>query len=204
MDCSPPGSSVHRDSPDKNTGVSCHALQGIFPTQGSNPGLLHCRWILYHLSHQGSPDYEFPCCSEEKVVMVDYAKQKRLQGRFWKISSISTDTFLYSSSPLTNSLYHLCLFPQFPFGLHLIATHILPVVLERVSSDPNSQIQGVYQSLVNVMFFLQTVLSFLDPIPPLPSWPPLTSGFPSNSVPFLWVLLIFPFIDLKWSPGSIS
>ena len=30
-------------------------LQGIFPTQGSNPGLLHCRWILYQLSHQGSP-----------------------------------------------------------------------------------------------------------------------------------------------------
>ena len=29
--------------------------QGIFPTQGSNPGFLHCRWILYHLSHQGSP-----------------------------------------------------------------------------------------------------------------------------------------------------
>ena len=38
------------------TGVGCHALlQGIFPTQGLNPGLLHCRWILYHLSHQGSP-----------------------------------------------------------------------------------------------------------------------------------------------------
>ena len=54
-DCSPPGSSVHGDSPGKNTGVSCHALlQGIFPTQGSNPGLLHCRWILYCLSHQGS------------------------------------------------------------------------------------------------------------------------------------------------------
>ena len=33
----------------------CHALlQGIFPTQGSNPGLPHCRQILYHLSHQGS------------------------------------------------------------------------------------------------------------------------------------------------------
>ena len=30
-------------------------LQGIFPTQGSNPGLSHCRKILYHLSHQGSP-----------------------------------------------------------------------------------------------------------------------------------------------------
>ena len=41
-----------RDSPGKNTGVGCHSLlQGIFPTQGSNPGLPHCRWILYHLSH---------------------------------------------------------------------------------------------------------------------------------------------------------
>ena len=29
--------------------------RGIFPIQGSNPGLLHCRWILYQLSHQGSP-----------------------------------------------------------------------------------------------------------------------------------------------------
>ena len=56
MDCSPPGSSVHRYSPSKNTGVGCHALlQGTFPTQGSNPGLPHCRWILYRLNHQGSP-----------------------------------------------------------------------------------------------------------------------------------------------------
>ena len=40
MDCTPPGSSVHGDSPGKHTGVGCHALlQGIFPTQGSNPGL---------------------------------------------------------------------------------------------------------------------------------------------------------------------
>ena len=44
------------DSPDKNTGVGCHSLlQGIFPTQESNLGLLHCRQILYQLSYQGSP-----------------------------------------------------------------------------------------------------------------------------------------------------
>ena len=44
------------DSPSKNTGVCCHfLLRGIFPTQGSNAGLLHNRQILYHLSHQGSP-----------------------------------------------------------------------------------------------------------------------------------------------------
>ena len=56
VDCSLPGSSVHGDSPGKNTVVGCLALlQGIFPTQGSNSGLPHCRRILYHLSHQGSP-----------------------------------------------------------------------------------------------------------------------------------------------------
>ena len=55
MDCSLPGSSVHGDSPGKNIGVGCHSLlQQIFPTWGWNPGLLHCRQILYHLSHQGS------------------------------------------------------------------------------------------------------------------------------------------------------
>ena len=55
MDCSPPGSSVYGDSPGKNTRVGCHALlQGIFPTQGSNPGLPHCGQMLYPLSHQGS------------------------------------------------------------------------------------------------------------------------------------------------------
>ena len=48
MDCSPPGSSVHGDSPGKNTGVGCHVLlQGIFPAQGWNPGLPDCRQILY-------------------------------------------------------------------------------------------------------------------------------------------------------------
>ena len=53
-DCT--GSSVHGDSPDKNTGAGCHALlHGIFPTQGLNPGVPHCRWILYCLSHQRSP-----------------------------------------------------------------------------------------------------------------------------------------------------
>ena len=67
MDCSLPGSSVHGDSPGKNTGVGCHAfLQGIFTTQGSNPGLQHCRRILYHLSHHGSPRLlewvAFPFC----------------------------------------------------------------------------------------------------------------------------------------------
>ena len=56
-----------RDFPDQNTAVGCHfLLQGIFPTQGSNPGLLHCRQILYHLSHQGSPNLKIHSAKKEK------------------------------------------------------------------------------------------------------------------------------------------
>ena len=59
VDYSPSGSSVPGDSPGKNTAVGCHALlQGIFPTQRLNPGLPHCRRLLYHLSHQKSTDKE--------------------------------------------------------------------------------------------------------------------------------------------------
>ena len=44
------------NSPGQNTGVGSLSLfQGIFPTQGLNPGLPYCRWIFYHLSHRGSP-----------------------------------------------------------------------------------------------------------------------------------------------------
>ena len=52
MDCSHTSLLSSCDFPGKNTGVGCHPLlQGILPTQGWNPGLQHCRQILYHLSH---------------------------------------------------------------------------------------------------------------------------------------------------------
>ena len=52
----PPGLYSPWNSPGHNAGVSnLSLLQGIFPTQGSNPGLLHCGQILYQLSHKGSP-----------------------------------------------------------------------------------------------------------------------------------------------------
>ena len=62
MDCNPPGSSVHGDSPGQNTGVgSLSLLQGIFPNQGLNWGLLHCWWILYQLSYQEPPFFLLVC-----------------------------------------------------------------------------------------------------------------------------------------------
>ena len=56
--CNPTDSSPPWNSPGKNAGVGCHSLlQGIFLTQGLSLSLLHCRQILYHLSHQTSPGY---------------------------------------------------------------------------------------------------------------------------------------------------
>ena len=65
MDCRPPGFSVHGDFPGKNSGEDYHALlQGIFPIQGSNQGLPHCRQMLQHLSHKGRPG---ACTAGENV-----------------------------------------------------------------------------------------------------------------------------------------
>ena len=58
--------------PGKSTRVGCHFLhQGIFPTQGSNPGLLYCRQTLYHLSHQGSPGGRTPSEINHNKILYD-------------------------------------------------------------------------------------------------------------------------------------
>ena len=65
IDCSLPLTVAYRllhpwDFPGKSTRVGCHfLLQGIFPTQGSNLGLPPCRQMLYPLSHQGSPIFNY-------------------------------------------------------------------------------------------------------------------------------------------------
>ena len=75
MDYGLPGTSVQGDSPDKNAGVGSHSLlQGIFLTQGSNPGLLHCRQILYHVSPQDTWPPTNPTLGKEA--------ERDLQGLF--------------------------------------------------------------------------------------------------------------------------
>ena len=72
------------------TGVSSlFLLQGIFPTQGSNPGLLHCRWILYQLSHKGNPR-----------ILEWVAYPLRLQGIFPTQESNRGPTLQADSSPI--------------------------------------------------------------------------------------------------------
>ena len=63
------------DFPGKNTGVGCHfLLQEIFLTQGLNPGLLHCRQTLYHLSHQGSPFKRHNITSNHTDIIIHNSK----------------------------------------------------------------------------------------------------------------------------------
>ena len=105
MDCSPPGSSVHGDSPGKNTGVGCCALlQGTFPMQGLKPGLPHCWQILYHLSHQGSPILE----TKWKIQHVDNAETK--------------ETLKLRSEPYSTIIY-ICL----PHLMEIESKQLLPI-----------------------------------------------------------------------------
>ena len=72
------------EPPGKNTRVgSCSFLQGIFPTPGSNSGLPHCRQILYHLSLQGNSSFIYIYIYEKKMVNIEFnaaAAAKSLQS----------------------------------------------------------------------------------------------------------------------------
>ena len=66
-----------------NTGLGSHSrLQGIFPTQGLNPGLPHCRLILYYLSHQGSP-WQHTCTLYWCCIILGLLSYDTLQHLTW-------------------------------------------------------------------------------------------------------------------------
>ena len=97
-------------SPGQNTGVgSLSLLQGIFPTQGSNPGLLHCRWILYQLSHKESPRIlEWVACpfSSESSQPRNRTGVSCIAGRFFTNWAMREAQFLVRKDSLL-SLYYL-------------------------------------------------------------------------------------------------
>ena len=99
----PPRLLCPRNSPGKDSAVHCHALlQGIFPTQGSNPGLLHCREILYQLSYHGSPYTCIPMnncmvtfsqgCQKKKPLVRTHGQGILLRTKFGERSSIYVET----------------------------------------------------------------------------------------------------------------
>ena len=128
--CSPPGSSVHGDSPAKNTGVGCHAfLQGIFPTQGLKPDLPHCGRILNHLSYQWSPRI---------LKRVAYPFSRRFfQPRNW--TRVSYKWILYQLSYQGSPLWRKAMTNldsilknkdiSLPTKIHIVKPMVFPVVI---------------------------------------------------------------------------
>ena len=105
MDCSLPGSSVHEDSPGKNTGVGCHfLLQGIFPTQGLNLDLLHCRQILYYLSHQRNQNCNAMDCSPPGSSVRGIVQERILEWVAISSSKESSQPRMEPVSPVSSML----------------------------------------------------------------------------------------------------
>ena len=117
-------------SPGQNTGVDSLSLfQGIFPTQGSNPGLLHCKWILYQLSLKRSPRIL-------ECVAVPFSSRSSRPRNRTRVSYIASRFFTnwamrevhwfelkssyYIRNIISNSaLTHLCTFPFGCITMHL-------------------------------------------------------------------------------------
>ena len=94
------------NSPSQNTGVGRHSLlQGIFLTQGSNPGLPHCRWILYQLSHKGSPSETL--CRHQLIWCVTEFCLVRLNWKScWDAPEIFLSDNVYPSSTLLSASWN--------------------------------------------------------------------------------------------------
>ena len=132
------------NSPGQNTGVgSLSPLQGIFPTQGSNPGLRHCRRILYQRSHKGSPRIlewvAFPFFSR--------SFQPRNQTGVSCISGGFFTSFM-NETQMYNLLHHLVIFVSsvtvlrgfleqefFKEGPVMISSFELPTILREINGD---------------------------------------------------------------------
>ena len=92
------------NSPGHNTGVgSCFLLQGIFPTQGSNPGLPHCRRILYQLSHKGGPLLTQVCIKH--IQGLNAKEEKLIFILFWSLEHLLCKAELWSRSQASLILY---------------------------------------------------------------------------------------------------
>ena len=104
MDYSLLGSFAHGISQARTLGFGSHSfLQRIFPIQGSNPGLLHCRQIFYHLSHQGSPP-KIPLTTGFRKLL-----SRRIFYKSWKsgASQLRGDRNSLSSDPSGPRPLHL-------------------------------------------------------------------------------------------------
>ena len=125
----------------KSIGVGCYFfLQGIFPTQGSNPGLLRCRQMLYHLSHQGSPgirklDIKFQfgnyCCSVTLNKTLTFS-----EAQFFNLSMKGLETpnsiskIMYAYRIFRNFYKSVVTFTRYKDDLDVVLLHGVVTFLE--------------------------------------------------------------------------
>ena len=136
----------------KTIGVGCHfLLQGIFPIQGLNPGLQHCRQILYHLSHQGSPKISEAITSSHPVFM----EAVNLLGKYYLCL---LNMFCVMSKPdtlLVQSLSRVRLFTAPRIAARLLCPSLAPGVCSHSSPlclDAKAFKRYLFKRLLNPNF----------------------------------------------------
>ena len=135
--------SVHGDSPGKNTGVGCHALlQGIFPTQELNRGLLHCRWILYQLSYQRSPG---TVSTSTHLIENQAGKEVPLSPRFFQRGKQIRRAGDWPGMPEYHYLLKPLVWKAFRLALLLIASASFSECLPRSHPLPTAKLLRRFQ-----------------------------------------------------------
>ena len=153
------------NSPGKNPGVGCHALlQGIFPTQRLNLGLLHCRQIPYSLSHQGNPRQRLKVSKTSSTFANIRVSSASLSLSYFSrilffFSSTQQEAFEFHSSH-PSVLFLLCIFYYYAYHPLLFdkVTSPLPCEEEHGSNFRNSQSKACLSNLSrNGEVFLQQI-----------------------------------------------
>ena len=163
--CDPVGYSLARllcpwDFQGKNTGVHCCSLLwGIFLTQGSNQGLLHCRQILYCLSHWGSPIYEFTHLIT--YLSIHLSNHLSISTTIRPSSHLSIQLFIWPQVYIITSTIAYHLFPILPF------VHVCKSLLPQWKTW--SQLASRYLLLYSLPLLYPAVSEF--PSQPQPSQP---------------------------------
>ena len=123
------------NSPGRYTGVSSLSLlQGIFPTQALNPGLPHCRRILYQLSYQGSamclrsphsdPPYLPNCIEQPQLVLLKYQSKKPHTPPLSCLCSLLRSQVSVLTHPLFHIFSYPCVFGSSPYVALQVTIHL--------------------------------------------------------------------------------
>ena len=193
-------------------------IQGIFPTQGLNQDLLHCRWILYQLSYQRSPF----------IIVVFPLYLREFPYKSWKTSLVEFNSFSFSVTckifdlPMKSEQMPCCAFLIVSFSLSVLSiNHTTP--FWPAESLLKSQLRDYGSSLVpNLFLFLLLSISLVQSLSCVYLWPhglqhARSIIFPSptpracsNSCPLNWLYhttissSVVPFSCLQSFPASGS